>query len=87
MDIKILREDGNELELEIASLTLAELLKSYLNKDSNVEFAAWRREHPSKNPILKIIAKGKKPKKAISDAVSLIAKDTEKIQKEFTSLK
>ena len=87
MEIKIINEAKDEIEFEIDSLTLAELLKEYLNEDSAVTFAAWKREHPTKNPIVKVSTKGKTPKKAISDAVSKIDKELEKVSKDFKSLK
>jgi DNA-directed RNA polymerase subunit L len=85
MDVHILKEDKEGLEVQIGSLTLAEILRVYLNKDSNVDFAAWKRDHPTKNPILSI--KGKSPKKALKDAVSAITKDLEKLEKDFEKMK
>ena len=79
MNIKIRKEDKNEMELEIDNLTIAELLRVYLNKDDSVSFAAWRREHFQKPIILKVKTKGKSAKKAIDDAVSQIQKETEKL--------
>ena len=67
------------------NLTLAEILRVYLNKDSDVKFAAWKREHPTKKPILSV--KAKNPKKAIKDAAALIIKDLDKIEKDFSKLK
>ena len=85
MDLNILKDEKEELEVEIGNLTLAEILRVYLNNDSNVDFVAWKREHPTKSPILNV--KGKNPKKAIKDAVSVISKDLEKVEKEFEKLK
>ncbi|MFH1308308.1 MAG: RpoL/Rpb11 RNA polymerase subunit family protein [archaeon] len=79
MEIKYLKEDKTEAEIEISNMTIVELLRVYLNKDESVSFAAWKREHPTKNPILKIKTKNKTPKKAIQDAVSEIEKDTDKL--------
>lgn len=87
MDIKILKSEKNEIEVQINSLTLVELLRVYLNKDSGVTFAAWKREHPSENPILKISTKGKTPKKAIDDAVALVVKDLENLERDFKAMK
>lgn len=85
MEVQILKEDKEGLEVQIGSLTLAEILRVYLNKDSNVDFAAWKRDHPTKNPILSI--KGKSPKKALKDAVYAITKDLEKLEKDFEKMK
>ncbi len=78
----VLKNEKNELEIELNDLTLAEVLRIYLHKDSTVEFAAWRREHPIKPIILRIETKGKSPKKALQDAVSLIEKESEALVKE-----
>lgn len=85
MNIKILKESKDEMEIEVESLTLVELLRVYLNKDTNVTFAAWRRDHPSKNPILKVDAKD--VKKAMNSAIENAIKDLDKIHTEFKPLK
>lgn len=85
MDIKILNSEKGSLEIEFGSLTMVEILRVYLNKDSNVTFAAWKREHPTKNPILSV--KGKNPKKSLKDALTAITKDLDKVEKDFSSLK
>lgn len=85
MDINILNSEKDSLEIEFGSLTIVEILRVYLNKDSNVTFAAWKREHPTKNPILSV--KGKNPKKSLKDALTTITKDLDKVEKDFSSLK
>lgn len=85
MDIKILSSEKDSLEVEFGSLTMAEILRVYLNKDTNVTFAAWKREHPTKNPIL--LVKGKNPKKSIKDATVAITKDLDKLESNFSKLK
>ena len=85
MDLKILKEDKEEIELELSNVTLAEVLRVYLNEDSSVSFVAWKREHPTKDPVLKV--KAKNPKKAIKDAVSTVIKELDKIEKDFSGLK
>ncbi len=87
MEMNILKESKEEIEVEIESLTLVEILRVYLNKDSSVTFAAWKREHPTKKPILAVKTKGKTPKKAINDAIALIIKDLDKIESDFKKLK
>ncbi len=78
MNVEILKQDKNSVELKIDSLTVAEILRVYLNKES-IEFAAWRREHPSKPVIFKIESSGKTVKKAVADAVEAINRDCDKI--------
>ena len=85
--MNILRNEKEELELETDSLTIAEILRVYLNKDSDVTFAAWKREHPTKKTILLVKTKGKTAKKAIDDAVSAITKDLDKVEADFKKLK
>jgi len=87
MEINILKNEKNEIEAEIGNLTIAEILRVYLNKDSSVIFAAWKREHPTKKPILKLQTKGKTAKKAINDAINLITKDLDKFESDFKKLK
>jgi len=83
MNIEILKDEKNELEVQIDNLTIAEVLREYLHKDSSVEFAAWKREHPSKPPVLRIETKGKSAKKALQDAVALISKEADKLVSEI----
>ncbi len=86
MEINILKNTKEELEAEIESLTIAEILRVYLNKDGHVSFAAWKRDHPTKKPTLLVKTKGKTAKKAVSDAVSAITKDLDKIESDFKKL-
>lgn len=87
MEVNILESSKDEIKLEVGSLTIAELLRVYLNKDSSVSFAAWKRNHPTEKPILLVRTKGKTAKKAIDDAVSSIEKDLDKFLSEFKKLK
>jgi DNA-directed RNA polymerase subunit L len=87
MEINILRSSKDEIEVEFDSLTMVELLREYLNKDSAVTFAAWKREHPTKNPIILVKTKGKDAKKAINDAVKTVTKDLDKLEGDFSKLK
>lgn len=79
MHIEIIAQDKNNLELKLDNTTLAEILRVYLN-NQEIDFAAWRKEHPTKPVILKIQSSNKTIKKAISDAASAIKKDLEKIK-------
>jgi len=85
MEINILKDEKEELEIELENITLAEILRVYLNKDNDVNFVAWKREHPTRKPILNV--KGKNPKKAIKEGVAAITKDLDKVEKEFEKLK
>ena len=87
MDIKVLKSEKEEMLLEVDNLTILELLRVYLNKDSNVEFVAWKREHSTKNPVLKVKTKGKTAKKAVNDAIAQVLKEIEKIGSDFKNMK
>ena len=86
MEINVLKSSKDEIEFEVGDLTIAEILRVYLNNDSSVSFAAWRREHPTKNPVLLVRTKGKTAKKAVSDAIQGITKELEKIEKDFKGM-
>ncbi len=74
MNIEVVKSEKNELEIKMDNITIAEVLRAYLY-DCDVEFAAWRREHPSKPALLKIKASGKTAHKTVSEAVAAIKKD------------
>jgi len=81
MDIKILSEDKGEMEIELSNQTIAEILRIYLN-EQGVDFAAWRRDHPSKPVVLKIKS-STGVKKAVSAAISAINKDCSSLLSEL----
>lgn len=83
MKVVYIKDEKNEAEIELDNLTIAELLRAYLVKDESVSFAAWKREHPSKNPVLKIKTKGKTVRKAIADAIAHIEKEADKLVEQF----
>ncbi|MEM4230569.1 MAG: RpoL/Rpb11 RNA polymerase subunit family protein [Candidatus Pacearchaeota archaeon] len=87
MLIKYLKREKNEVEIEMDNSTVAELLRSYLAKDDNVSFVAWRKEHPFKNIIFKIKTEGKTVDKAIKDAISKISKELDSIESEIKKAK
>lgn len=87
MELKILKDEKDEIEVEFDNLTMAEILRVYLNNDSAVTFAVWRRKHASENPVLLVKTKGKTARKAISDAVSHITKELDKIETDFKKMK
>lgn len=87
MEIKIIKSSKDEIETQVENVTLAEILRVYLNKDSSVGFAAWRRDHPSEKPVLLVKTKGKTAKKAIADATAAASKDLDKVEKEFKAMK
>ena len=83
MEVKILKDEKEIVIMEMDNQTVAELLRVYLNEDSSVVLAAWKREHQDKPVIFEIRTKGKAAKKALEDAVAVIEKETSKIVDEF----
>ena len=83
MELKILHDEKNEFVVSINNLTVAEILRVYLNQDDSVKMGAWKKEHYSKPIILKIVTDGKSAKKALQDAISKVRKDLEKYSDEF----
>lgn len=87
MEIKVLKDEKNDLELSIDNQTVIEVVRSYLNKDESVKLGAWKKEHYSKPLKLKIKTEGKSAKKALQDAISKIQKDLDKYREEFKKAK
>ncbi len=87
MEVTILRDEKNELEASVDNQTVVEIVRSYLNKDSSVKLAAWRKDHYSKPLTLKVKTEGKSAKKALSDAIAAIQKDLDKYKGEFSKAK
>ncbi len=75
MKIEVNELAKNEVEVKLDNVTVAEILRVYLNEEG-IEFAAWRREHPSKPIIFRIKSSGKSVKKAVGDAVEKIEKES-----------
>lgn len=84
MEVKIINDEKDTLDVEISSLTIAEVLRVYLN-ENGAKLAAWKREHPTKNPILHIV--GDNPKKLLKGAIAALEKDIDSAVDEFKKLK
>ena len=80
MITKVLKNEKNHLEIQIDNLTVAELLRNALWEDDSVTLASWKREHPTKNPVLIVKTEGKAAKKALSDCIAKISKMTDKVR-------
>ena len=78
MNIEIISNDKRAAEFKIDNLTVAEILRVYLN-EGGVDFAAWRREHPSKPLIMKIQTSEGTVAKAVADAAAAVKKDCDKL--------
>lgn len=84
MEIKVLKEEKNMIEVEIGNLTVVELLRVYCNKEG-AKIAAWKRDHPTKNPILHV--EGENPSKIIQKAITAVQKDLDSYSDEFKKMK
>jgi DNA-directed RNA polymerase subunit L len=78
MEMEIVKKEKGDYEIKVDDITVAEILRVYLNKQG-VDFAAWRREHPDKPIIMKV--RGKDVKKEVSEAVRVIKKDLDAVVK------
>ena len=87
METDILESSKDEIKMQVENLTIAELLRVYLNKDSLVVSAVWKREHPSEKAVLSVKTRKKTAKKAIDDAITAATKDLDKIEKDFSAMK
>jgi DNA-directed RNA polymerase subunit L len=87
MHISIIKEEKNDLEVEIDNQTVAELVRVYLNKDDKVKLGAWKKIHYSKPLLLKIVTDGKTAKKALHDAIEKAMKDLDTYKDEFKKAK
>jgi DNA-directed RNA polymerase subunit L len=80
MEVEVVNMDKYLCEVRVDSITVAEILRVYLN-EQGIKFAAWRKEHPSKPVIFKIESSGKSVKKVVGDAVAAIKKDCDGVVK------
>ncbi|MFC1686202.1 RpoL/Rpb11 RNA polymerase subunit family protein [Nanoarchaeota archaeon] len=87
MITKVLKNEKNYLEVELANLTIAEVTRKFLWDDSSVVMAAWKRDHPTKNPILVVKTSGKSAKKALTDTLEKMKKLNEKVLSEAKKIK
>lgn len=84
MEIKILSDEKDSLDIELNNLTIAELLRVYLN-ENGAKLAVWKRDHPSKNPVLHI--EGNNPKKILKETLSNLENEIDSLVDEFKKLK
>lgn len=85
MKINYITEKKDDITFETDNPTVCELLRVYLNKEEDVKLAAWKREHPTKNPIMTLTTNGKDAKKLLRETAKTIEKDLDKLEKEFKS--
>lgn len=83
MEINVIKNEKDHFLMDIDNQTIAELIRIYLNKDSGVDLAVWKKDHPDKPVVFELKTKGKSAKKALEDAVSVIEKESGKYLDEF----
>ncbi|MEM2933045.1 MAG: RpoL/Rpb11 RNA polymerase subunit family protein [Candidatus Pacearchaeota archaeon] len=83
MEVKVIKKEKNFIEIEIDNLTIAELMRDMLWQDKATELAAWKREHPSKNPHLILRTNGKEAKKVLLETIEKIKKTNQELLAEF----
>lgn len=87
MAIKIIKQAGNRLEIEIPGEdhTLGNLLRTTLLKNKAVIYAGYQIVHPLTGGIRMVIetAEGSTPKEALMAAISQIESETQDFKDEF----
>lgn len=87
MKIRILEKDERSMRFEIIGEghTFCNLLRDFLLKNSDVEFAAYRIDHPLvSNPIFYLRTKQSKPEDALKKAAEEIINTLELFKQKFT---
>lgn len=86
MTIKVIKEAGNRLEIEILDEdhTMGNLLRSTLLEDDTVKYAGYQIVHPLTGGIRLIVeTKEGEPRKALLRAISKIDADTNEFKEKF----
>ena len=78
MKLEVVKAEKHEVQIELDNVTVAEVLRVYLY-ENGADFAAWKREHPSKPLVFNIKSSEAGVKKVVSDTVASIKKDCDKI--------
>ncbi len=78
MNVELARQDKVSAELRLDNITIAEIIRVYA-VEHGADFAAWRREHPSK-PVIFQIKSEKGAAKTVSAAVSALKKDLDALR-------
>jgi DNA-directed RNA polymerase subunit L len=90
MEVKILKDEKDELQIELSETDegFLNLIKNAVWQQSGVEFAGFRIEHPeTSKPIFIIKSKGKKAKDIWNSALESISEELDKFGKELKKIK
>mgnify|MGYP001585914059 FL=1 len=83
MEIQFIKKQANAIEFKLMgeTHTFANLLKSHLVDDPNVEFVAYKLEHPmDKDALFVLKTKGKPAKTVLMDAAKRLQEDLKELQ-------
>ena len=84
MEAKILKNEKTSLDIELDNVTIAEVLRVYLNKNG-AKLAVWKQDHPTKKPVLHIEADN--PKKVLKDSIAQVQKEIDSAVTDFKKMK
>ncbi|MFH0869254.1 MAG: RpoL/Rpb11 RNA polymerase subunit family protein [archaeon] len=90
MELKILKDDKDGLEIEFSETDegFLNLIKDSVWKQSGVEFAGFKIDHPeTSRPVFIIKSKGKKAKDVWNSAVEAVSEELDKFSKELKKIK
>lgn len=89
MEVRILVNEKNTLELELGGIdsSLAQLLAEKLNSEKDVEFAAYKMEHPLiSSPKLIVKTKKSDPAKLVLEKLEVMKKEVAGFKAAFTDI-
>jgi len=90
MEYAVLKEDKDEIQVEFSEANhgFLNMIKEAIWKESGVELASFRMEHPEvSKPVFVLKTKGKEAKKVWNSALDSISSDLDKFEKELKKLK
>jgi DNA-directed RNA polymerase subunit L len=88
MDVKIILNEKNVLEIELdTDHSLAQVLAEKLNQDKDVDFAAYKVDHPMvAKPRLYVRTKKGDPTKIVLEKVKELKKEVAEFRKQFVDI-
>ncbi|MDD3159479.1 MAG: RpoL/Rpb11 RNA polymerase subunit family protein [Candidatus ainarchaeum sp.] len=90
MEIEILTNEGKKLEFYLNGErhTIPNVLREKLAENENVEFVAYRLEHPlDKKARFILTTNSSNPKKVLIEAIKELQSEVSELKKEFAKIK
>jgi DNA-directed RNA polymerase subunit L len=89
MKLEIIKNEKSELEFSIEGErhTIPNLLREKLSQNSDVEFVAYRLEHPLDQKAMFVLKTKGSAKKVLEDTIKELQKDIDEFKKGFEKLK